>query len=69
MLDLLGQVADQLGTPGRMRVQEQEATAEGETLVSAAHHVHRGYTDFAGNLRRLGADVTVEPDAVEMYWN
>ena len=31
--------------------------AEGETLVSAAHHVHRGYTDFAGNLRRLGADV------------
>nr|WP_202887031.1 UDP-N-acetylglucosamine 1-carboxyvinyltransferase [Kribbella solani] len=43
--------------------------AEGETLVSAAHHVHRGYTDFAGNLRRLGADVVVEPDDAEMYWN
>lgn len=43
--------------------------AEGETLVSAAHHVHRGYTDFAGNLRRLGADVTVEPDDAELYWN
>jgi UDP-N-acetylglucosamine 1-carboxyvinyltransferase len=43
--------------------------AEGETLVSAAHHVHRGYTDFAGNLRRLGADVTLEPDDAELYWN
>jgi UDP-N-acetylglucosamine 1-carboxyvinyltransferase len=43
--------------------------AEGETLVSAAHHVHRGYTDFAGNLRRLGADVVLEPDDAEMYWN
>jgi UDP-N-acetylglucosamine 1-carboxyvinyltransferase len=43
--------------------------AEGETRVSAAHHVHRGYTDFAGNLRRLGADVVVEPDDTEMYWN
>jgi UDP-N-acetylglucosamine 1-carboxyvinyltransferase len=43
--------------------------AEGETLVSAAHHVHRGYTDFAGNLRRLGADVVVEPDDAELYWN
>ena len=43
--------------------------AEGETLVSAAHHVHRGYTDFAGNLRRLGADVVVEPDDAEMYWS
>jgi UDP-N-acetylglucosamine 1-carboxyvinyltransferase len=43
--------------------------AEGETLVSAAHHVHRGYTDFAGNLRRLGADVTVEPEDAELYWN
>lgn len=42
--------------------------AEGETRVSAAHHVHRGYTDFAGNLRRLGADVTVEPDDAELYW-
>jgi UDP-N-acetylglucosamine 1-carboxyvinyltransferase len=43
--------------------------AEGETLVSAAHHVHRGYTDFAGNLRRLGADVVVEPEDTELYWN
>ncbi|MFC0626801.1 UDP-N-acetylglucosamine 1-carboxyvinyltransferase [Kribbella deserti] len=43
--------------------------AEGETLVSAAHHVHRGYTDFAGNLRRLGADVTVEPDDSELFWH
>jgi UDP-N-acetylglucosamine 1-carboxyvinyltransferase len=43
--------------------------AEGETLVSAAHHVHRGYTDFAGSLRRLGADVTVEPDNADVYWN
>ena len=43
--------------------------AEGETLVSAAHHVHRGYTDFAGNLRRLGANVVVEPDDAEMYWS
>ena len=43
--------------------------AEGETRVSAAHHVHRGYTDFAGNLRRLGADVIVEPDDTELYWN
>lgn len=42
--------------------------AEGETLVSAAHHVHRGYTDFAGDLRRLGADVTVEPDDTHLYW-
>jgi UDP-N-acetylglucosamine 1-carboxyvinyltransferase len=42
--------------------------AEGETTVSAAHHVHRGYTDFAGNLRRLGADVVVEPDDAELYW-
>jgi UDP-N-acetylglucosamine 1-carboxyvinyltransferase len=31
--------------------------------------VHRGYVDFAGNLRRLGADVTVEPDDAELYWN
>ncbi|TDO52497.1 UDP-N-acetylglucosamine 1-carboxyvinyltransferase [Kribbella sp. VKM Ac-2527] len=43
--------------------------AEGETIVAAAHHVHRGYTDFAGNLRRLGADVVVEPDDAGPYWN
>jgi UDP-N-acetylglucosamine 1-carboxyvinyltransferase len=33
--------------------------AEGETLVSDAAHVHRGYEDLAGKLRSLGADVTV----------
>ena len=31
--------------------------AEGETLVSAAHHVDRGYQDLVGNLARLGARV------------
>ncbi len=31
--------------------------AEGETLVSGAHHVDRGYEDFAGKLASLGADV------------
>jgi UDP-N-acetylglucosamine 1-carboxyvinyltransferase len=43
--------------------------ADGETRVSAAHHVHRGYTDFAGNLRRLGADIVVEPDDTDLYWS
>ncbi|MEE2767851.1 MAG: UDP-N-acetylglucosamine 1-carboxyvinyltransferase [Actinomycetota bacterium] len=31
--------------------------AEGETLVSAAHHVDRGYQDLVGNLSRLGARI------------
>jgi len=31
--------------------------AEGETEVSGAEHVDRGYEDLAGRLRRLGADV------------
>ena len=31
--------------------------AEGETVVADAHHVDRGYSDFAGRLRNLGADV------------
>ncbi|MGH9064056.1 MAG: UDP-N-acetylglucosamine 1-carboxyvinyltransferase [Acidimicrobiales bacterium] len=31
--------------------------AEGETLVSHAHHVDRGYEDLAGKLALLGADV------------
>jgi UDP-N-acetylglucosamine 1-carboxyvinyltransferase len=31
--------------------------AEGETVVADAHHVDRGYDDFAGKLRALGADV------------
>jgi UDP-N-acetylglucosamine 1-carboxyvinyltransferase len=32
--------------------------AEGQTVVSDAHHIDRGYEDFAGKLRGLGADVT-----------
>ncbi|MDP9071373.1 MAG: UDP-N-acetylglucosamine 1-carboxyvinyltransferase [Actinomycetota bacterium] len=32
--------------------------AEGETVVSDGFHVERGYEDFAGKLRSLGADVT-----------
>ena len=31
--------------------------AEGETVVSDAWHVARGYEDFAGKLRGLGADI------------
>ncbi len=31
--------------------------ADGETVVADAHHVDRGYSDFAGKLQRLGADV------------
>jgi UDP-N-acetylglucosamine 1-carboxyvinyltransferase len=36
--------------------------ADGETTVSRAHHVDRGYAGFAEALRQLGADVTREPD-------
>jgi UDP-N-acetylglucosamine 1-carboxyvinyltransferase len=36
--------------------------AEGETLVSAVHHIDRGYPDFVGLLASLGADVVREPD-------
>ena len=36
--------------------------AEGETLVSAVHHIDRGYPDFVGLLTSLGADVVREPD-------
>jgi len=32
--------------------------ADGETLVSDAHHIGRGYEDLPGKLRSLGADVT-----------
>ena len=32
--------------------------AEGETVVSGAHHIGRGYEDLAGDLRSLGARVT-----------
>src|SRR5579875_2157358 len=31
--------------------------AEGETTVSGVEHIDRGYFDFAGKLRRLGANV------------
>ncbi|MCU1451052.1 MAG: UDP-N-acetylglucosamine 1-carboxyvinyltransferase [Acidimicrobiales bacterium] len=33
--------------------------ADGETIVSDAHHIARGYEDFAGKLRALGADISV----------
>ena len=36
--------------------------AEGETLVSAVHHIDRGYPDFVPQLLSLGADVAREPD-------
>jgi UDP-N-acetylglucosamine 1-carboxyvinyltransferase len=32
--------------------------AEGETTVTGAHHISRGYTDLVGDLRALGATVT-----------
>jgi UDP-N-acetylglucosamine 1-carboxyvinyltransferase len=36
--------------------------AEGETIVSAVHHIDRGYPDLVGQLTSLGADVVREPD-------
>ncbi|MDQ5839890.1 MAG: UDP-N-acetylglucosamine 1-carboxyvinyltransferase, partial [Chloroflexota bacterium] len=36
--------------------------ADGITTVSRAHHIDRGYAGFDETLRRLGADVTREPD-------
>ncbi|HEX6337314.1 MAG TPA: UDP-N-acetylglucosamine 1-carboxyvinyltransferase [Jiangellaceae bacterium] len=36
--------------------------AEGETIVSAVHHIDRGYPDLVGQLTALGADVIREPD-------
>jgi UDP-N-acetylglucosamine 1-carboxyvinyltransferase len=33
--------------------------ADGQTVVADAHHIERGYEDFAGKLARLGADVTL----------
>jgi UDP-N-acetylglucosamine 1-carboxyvinyltransferase len=35
--------------------------ADGETVVAGGEHVDRGYEDFAGKLRALGADVTRRP--------
>lgn len=41
--------------------------ADGETTVSRAHHIDRGYAGFADALRQLGADVTREPDDAEPF--
>ena len=41
--------------------------AEGETLVTAVHHIDRGYPDFVHQLRALGAHVTREPDEQDAY--
>lgn len=35
--------------------------ADGVTFVAGSHHIDRGYADFAGKLRALGADVTRVP--------
>lgn len=38
--------------------------AEGETWVEDIHYIERGYQDFVGKLRALGADIelVIEPD-------
>ena len=36
--------------------------AEGETIVSAVHHIDRGYPDLVGQLGALGAEIAREPD-------
>jgi UDP-N-acetylglucosamine 1-carboxyvinyltransferase len=41
--------------------------AEGETLVSAVHHIDRGYPDFVPQLVALGGDVRREPDEPADY--
>ena len=41
--------------------------AEGETLVTAVHHIDRGYPDFVSQLCSLGAQVTREPDEPDAY--
>jgi UDP-N-acetylglucosamine 1-carboxyvinyltransferase len=41
--------------------------ADGETTVSRAHHVDRGYAGFVEALRRLGADVAREPDEAATF--
>jgi UDP-N-acetylglucosamine 1-carboxyvinyltransferase len=41
--------------------------AEGETVVSAVHHIDRGYPDFVPQLVSLGADVVREPDPDAVY--
>jgi UDP-N-acetylglucosamine 1-carboxyvinyltransferase len=37
--------------------------AEGETQVSGVEHIDRGYEDFAGKLRAIGADIERELDS------
>ncbi|MBM7790542.1 UDP-N-acetylglucosamine 1-carboxyvinyltransferase [Tenggerimyces flavus] len=39
--------------------------ADGETVVSGAHHLDRGYPDLDGVLTRLGAKVSREPDDLD----
>jgi len=41
--------------------------ADGETTVSRAYHIDRGYAGFAEALRALGADVAREPDEEASY--
>jgi UDP-N-acetylglucosamine 1-carboxyvinyltransferase len=36
--------------------------AEGETVLHKVRHIYRGYQNFVGNLRALGADITVETE-------
>lgn len=36
--------------------------AEGETVVSAVHHIDRGYPDLVGEMGALGAELLREPD-------
>jgi len=41
--------------------------ADGQTLVTAVHHIARGYPDFVPQLCSLGADVVREPDEQADY--
>jgi UDP-N-acetylglucosamine 1-carboxyvinyltransferase len=41
--------------------------ADGTTTVSHTHHIDRGYAGFAEALRKLGADVTREPDEAATF--
>jgi UDP-N-acetylglucosamine 1-carboxyvinyltransferase len=41
--------------------------ADGQTLVTAAHHIDRGCPDFVPHLCSLGADVVREPDEQADY--
>ena len=37
--------------------------ADGETRIADAHHIDRGYEDFVGKLRAVGADIERVEDA------